>query len=582
MIFYRKVKVLFFPFLFVSKFAFTQHVDEGYYNDWDFAPHGVYGNLRLTKVTARTCYKIEKDGPQKVVVRQLNPSGTVVNVATVTFSDGLISELDQANEWGEIYEYRSYQQKEKNTFRVTDLLNGKNAFLPCKYALYLYKDELLSEVRYYSAGGQLREDGNGVAIIKYKRYADPIRFAERAETSLFDSQEQPVISKSAGYHTLAFVYDEHDNKISQSFLGIHDELIKHRPNGVAKIQFTYDADNNPVLDEYHGLDDKICSNAYGVAGVRRNYEMGYLMKTTRLDTLRNATRSLAAGDGIAIINYEYDTAGNQTREAYFDEQEKPMNNHDGIQEIAYLFSPGNLLTRKLYFDQYGHPCIDRDSINSTVYVRDEKNRILSEASYGVNGQPLKTDAEEVFLIKKKYDRYGREVSETYWADSTTRMTHWDGSYETATNYNEDGLVTEYNSLDENQQPFMTEDGSSTMRLIYNADDRLEERQFLYDNKLVQRTRGVSLGYSIIKYGYDEGNRRNELTFWTTDEKPVNATVWMPDSISVHRIVFLYKGNKIVAQRYYLIGATEPFKILDCLENDYLSLSGISMGRKNGD
>jgi hypothetical protein len=574
-------KLLLLAFVFLCKVAFSQHVQEGYYNDWDYGPHGVYGNLLLTKIQGRTCYKIEKGGPQKVIVRQFNPSGILINVTTVTFLNGILSEFDQANQWGEIYEYRDYQLKEENVFRVTDLVRGKNVFLPCKYALHFYTNELLSEVQYYSFTGQLMEDRNGVAIIQYKRYNDSIRFAERIETSYFDAQRRPVISKSATYHTLKCQFDEHDNKTSESYLGINGEPITIVKSNISSVRFSYDSNNNLIKYECYGLDDKITLNLSGVAWVEREYNQGYLMKETRFDSLGSKVRVFASGDGVSYITYEYDPAGNTVRENYFDQSGKPMNNQSGVQEIASFYSLGNMLTRVSYFDEFGRPCVNRDKFNSTVYVKDDLNRIIQISNFGVDGQPIKTFTEEVFMLKRKYDKYGRVISTSYWADSNTRMPEWGGYYEELTKYDEDGQPIEYINLDADGRPLVANDGSSTKKLVYNADGRLGERQFLHNNKLINRKRGMTKDYSIIKYRYDQSGKEEELTFWGANQKPVNAAVWIGDSIStVHRIAFIYNGNRVVEQKYYKVDDAEPFQIVDCLKNDFVNLSGISTGRKN--
>jgi hypothetical protein len=574
-----KCKLLLLGSIFISSIAVSQHVDEGYYNDWDYGPHGVYGNLRLFKIKDRTCYRIEKDGPQKVIVRQFNPSGIVINTISVSFVNGILSEVDRTDQWGEIYEYRNYQPKEENVFQVTDLVRGKNISLPCKYAIHIYSKELLTEVQNYSFTGQLMEDMNGVAIIQYKRYDDSIRFGERIETSFFDAQRRPVISAPAGYHKLVTRYDEHDNKISEFYLGINDEPVTI-PNGVSGVRGSYDEDNNWIKIEFYDRNDKKTCSVGGFAADKREFQQGYLIKDTRLDSLGNPVKPLPSSDGVAIITYEYDTAGNRIREEYFDQLGKPTNSQSGVQEIASFFSAGNMRTRVSYFDAFGNPCVDRDGINTTLFIKDDRNRTVQESNYDVDGHPIKTHTEKVFMLKTKYDKYARVISTSYWADSSTRMPHWNGSYEITTKYDEDGQPIEYATLDANGQPFLAEDGSSVTKLMHNSDGRLGERHFLHDNKLVNRKRGVTSQYSIIKYGYDQNGKVNELTFWGSDRTPVNARVWIVDSIAVHRIVFIYRGNRIIGQEYYKIDASKPFQIVDCLKNDYIGLNGISTGRKN--
>jgi len=50
---------------------------------------------------------------------------------------------------------------------------------------------------------------------------------------------------------------------------------------------------------------------------------------------------------------------------------------------------------------------------------------------------------------------------------------------------------EYINLDADGRPFVANDGSSTKTLLYSADGRLGERQFLHNNKLVNRKRGMT-------------------------------------------------------------------------------------------
>ncbi|PWT75959.1 MAG: hypothetical protein C5B59_07640 [Bacteroidetes bacterium] len=402
---------------------------------------------------------------------------------------------------------------------------------------------------------------------------------ERKETRFFDLMGNPVASKATDYHLLVQAYDERDNKVSEAYFGTREEPVMSH-NGISAIRYFYDRDNNQVRHEYLDTSGKLTSNIYGVTAAGREYSEGYLMKETRYDAQGQPTRAVAAGDGVSIIKYEYDPSGNRIREGFFDENGKPTNDQAGIQEIARFFSPNNMLTEVAYFDEFGYPCLDRNKIHSTKYVRDEKGRIIQEASYGKNYEPVTTYPEEVFMIKKKYDEYGRKISDSYWADSSTRMPHWEGSYETLTKFNDDGEPIEYRKLDANGAPFRAEDGSSAMKLVYDADGQLAERWFLYKDQLVSRKRGVTSRYSIIKYLNNSRGDVNELTFWDADRKPVDATVWIDDSIAAHRIVFIYRGSRIIEEKYYKAGATEPFFVLDCLKNDFLNQSGISTGRKN--
>jgi hypothetical protein len=481
------MKSLFLLFVSVAFFTnlFSQQIDEGIYNDWDYGPNGVHGNLPLVKITARKYYKIEKSGPQTVRVQHFNPSGVVINTTSVTFVSGVLNKVEIMNQWGEIYEYRNFTQKDKDEFQVTDLLWGVNNFLPCKYAKYIYKNELLSEVQYYSIAGNLAENKNGYAIVRYKRYDDKTRFAEIKEMSFYDREDNPVISKTTNYHTLVNVYDNNDNKISESYLGIRDEPITLQESTQAGAQFVYDEDNNRIKVEFHGLDNQVITNINGIAGTEFQYNLGYEVRSTHFDSLHQPTLSLASGDGICTVKYEYDSSGNKIKEASFDEGDRPMIDHSGVHETVSVYSSSNMLVRISFFDELGNPCLNRDNVHGIAYVRDEMGRIIQESTYGRMEEPLINYHDRVYLLKYKYDEYGRRFFISYWLDSLRMMPRWSGAWQQTIKFDDDGRPVEYNFLGPNGKPSFMPEGSTVSKLVYNEDGRLGERRFLNNTDMIK-------------------------------------------------------------------------------------------------
>ena len=76
---------------FSFTFSFSQQIDEGYYNDWDFTPNGVHGNLPLKNIIGRQSNKIVKINDHLVRIQQFNPSGIVINTSTLIFENGSIT-----------------------------------------------------------------------------------------------------------------------------------------------------------------------------------------------------------------------------------------------------------------------------------------------------------------------------------------------------------------------------------------------------------------------------------------------------------------------------------------------------------
>jgi hypothetical protein len=204
------------------------------------------------------------------------------------------------------------------------------------------------------------------------------------------------------------------------------------------------------------------------------------------------------------------------------------------------------------------------------------------ANYELNDRARKTITEEVYMIRKKYDALGRMVCDSYWQDSSTRMVSWNGASQFATTFDEDGQVIAYSALDASGAPFRAADGSSEQQLVYDSSGILVERRFLHKHKLIARAKGFSMNFSVLRYVSDANGRTHELSYWDADNRPVNATIWLDDSVSAHRVVNTYRGVRIIEQQFFKAGAAEPFLVLDCLKNDYVSQNGISKGRRNAE
>ena len=559
---------------------FSQQISQGCYNDWDYSPNGVHGNLLLTTIHARAYFKIEKIDEKTARIQQFNPSGIVINTTTVTFNNSILNSVKETDQWGEDKEFKNFTKVKDNEFIVTDLSEGVNNYLPCKYARFIYQNELLTEVRYFSFRDQLIDQQNGYAIIHYKRYNDKIRFAEIKEMSFYNSQDLPVMSKSADYHKVIYEYDSLDNKILRTFYGVNNEPIIPKNLNAASRRDFYDEDNNVAKTEFVNLSGALTPNIYGFAVYENQYFNGYMVKEIRYDSLHKISRGFSNSDRVAIIKNEYDNAGNNLRKSYFDEMENPIRSTSGVHEIVNIFSPNNAIVKKTFFDNSGNASIDRDSVHTLIYSKDEKGRTIVAASYDIDGKPIKNFNDDVFMLKYKYDKFGRKVETSYWMDSITPMPRWNGTFISKIKFNEEGQPIEFSYFDKDGKPFRTSDSSSMSRLVYNSDGRIEERQFLYQNNLTSKKDGVTTDYSIIKYGYNQNGKVNELTFFGVDRTPANATIWLDDTFSAHRIEFIYKGSTIVEQWYYTLDTNVPSKKINCLDSDFISTTGIHEGRKN--
>jgi hypothetical protein len=575
-----RIVILLLNLIFFSKNLFSQKIDQGNFLDFDYGAHGVYGAHRLNKTTFKEFWQLSRLNDSTAKAIQINAAGIAFTTVLVTFKNGSLSHQEEINQWGDTIRHKNFQPLGQDSFKVTHFINGINAYLPCKYAKVIYKNELLVEESLYSHNGSPKDNWLGYSIVRYKRYDDKNRFSETREASYFNAKNQPVIANRHDLHRITYEYDENTKMISEAFFGSQDEPIAIRNGDVSHCKYFYTKDGNHLRDEYYGLDGKRTLSENGISAIDYTYEKGFKVKVVRRDSLNQINRSAATGDGIAIIKWEYDDKGNQTKESYFDEQDQPINNQMGIHTETETYSPDNMLVETSFYDIHDAPALNQNKIHATHYVRNRIGRAIEEYSVGLDGKMVGNFNDQVYIVRTGYDAVGQEISYSYWQDSITPMPRWNGAYKTEYKYNEDGQLSEYNYYDRNGSLFKTADSVSTVQSFYQEDGQLYKRQFLYNGELANHETGASSGYAIIRFDYDNAGRTSELHFYGINHEAVDASIEINEKVNAHRIVFLYKGLRVIEQWYYKMNSNEPFLKLDCLNNDFLEATGVSIGRKN--
>jgi len=572
-----------FCFLFIVSFSIlapAQKVTTGAFNDWGYGPTTVYGNFPLAIIKERYYFKIERPGKGLVTVKRINPSGVAIKTTSLHFKNDTLTNVEEINQWGDIYEYLKFNSIGKEEFKVTDWYEGSNDFLPCKYARYKYSGELLTTIQYYSFDDKLMDNGDGVAVIRYQRYSDAIRFGEPTDKSYFDKNGLPVISKAAGCHTVKYEFDEHSNKTLEYYLGINHEPVTVQKKQNSKTRFYYSDNSELQKMVYYNVNDQVAPNVSGIAITKGVYDKGYLVELSRFDTAGLPARTVASFDSVSVVKSEFDNRGNLVKESYFDERGNPISNYSGVHTTQNTWSKDNMLLAVSSFDDFEKPSVDIDGIHTTRYVRDKLGRNIQKSTHDIQGLPVLNHIDEVYMLKYQYDVYGRQIKVSYWQDSLTAMPRWSGDYQQTTTYDEEGQISEYAYLDKEGHPFKCKNGSSSVKLINGPDGKLLERRYLLGGEPVLIIRGVTQHYSIIRYGHDENGQLNELTFFGPDSKAIDAIIYLGQSFPAQRIVFRYKGTRVIAQDFYETASPTPSRTIDCLNNDCISSGGISIKRKN--
>lgn len=552
----------------------------GTFKNWNYSPTAVFGLTRLTNVSQRSYYKIWKADPATVKIEQHDATGKIASTVTVRFVKGLIGQMVSVNRWGDTNLTTKFASAGPGQLSVTETGYGENNLFPAKSARYVYKLNLLTEVRYLSFDGKLTKDSNGVAIIRYKRESVGNRYSLIKEMTFFDENDQPVNSKGWDAHKITYEHDDRGNRISESYFDTDDQPLTNRFGGF-RIRSKYNEADQVIRSETYGLSDELVNNSYGVALVEYEYSNGLATKAVRSDASGRITKASAAGDGLAIIRYEYDANGFEKRRSYFDEFDKPMNGPNGYQSVSYLYSPTGMLLRVEYFDKAGGSATDRSGVHRYDYGRDDLGRLTSTSYFDKQNNPMEDDVNQVFMIKYKYDEQGRRYSRSFWKNDSEKMPRWDGFHESVSRYNEDGQEIESLRYDMNGKLFAGDSGYSRVVISYDPFGRVSERKWFNDQSPATLANTFAQGFHSIRFTYDSNGRIAYLQYFDSVGKPVNADISLDgNSISYHKIEFIYQGNRIVEQRLYRAGSNIPDLIIDCLKNNYVATSGIGMGRKN--
>jgi len=578
-------KMLFTTFLFLAAtFSADAQIPaaakEAFFKDWNYSPTAVFGLVKLTDVSEKPYYKIIKTDALTTKVYSYNVAGLQTGMITIRFVNGKITQMARTDRWGDTYEVTKFSIGGPDQFIVTRKSSGKNSFLPCKAARYIYKNGLLAEVRYVDFNNKVAPYSDGVAIIKYKRYTDKTRYSLLNEVGYFDETGQPVISQSADYHKIIYEYDERCNQLSSAYYGTDNEPLVNR-FGRFKSKNEYDDNDRLLRNITYGINDEPVANSYGVAGSAYEYKKGLATKNTRFDEHFKTARASAAGDGIAILKYEYDDHGNQIKQSYFDENDQPINGHSGYHSITYTYDPLDMMTSQSNYDKYGNRAINRDSIHKYVYEKDDKGRTIQLAYYDKNNNAVKDPSDQVYMVKYKYDEQGRQVSESYWQNSTTKMVRWNGYHEEISKYNDEGLDIEYAFYDQTGKLFTSTSGYSRLINIYGSNSKLIERKYLNGSDGITMAKSLVNGFGSIKYSYDNKGRISNIRYFDGNGSPVNATAYLNDEdLTFHKIEYIYTGSRITEQKLYLNASDAPNRIIDCLKKNYINTGGVSQGYKN--
>jgi len=274
--------------------------------------------------------------------------------------------------------------------------------------VYRYKydqNNLREEVRFYGINDTLQEDYGGIAIWRYKCDKN----CDQIQTKLYDSKGRLLGTKNVKYN------DKHV-KTETEFI---DEILKET-DGAAITIYKHDRFGNNIEESLLKSDGTLENRSvykYDKKGYCISMDSygpdGKLISTTQYkyningDPIENRLLG-PEGNLLGFVQYKYNQRGNMTEYASYGADEKLIDN--GIAVVRFAYDEAGNLIRESNHDAHNRLMLDENGVAVYTYKYDEKANIIEEGFRGADDLPLDKG---VAFNRFKYDDRNRIIEESY-------------------------------------------------------------------------------------------------------------------------------------------------------------------------
>jgi hypothetical protein len=352
-----------------------------------------------------------------------------------------------------------------------------------------------------------------------------------------------------GRPVMSFIYSDADRTMGEYVSG-GGAAMSLSQSGASRVRFVRIAEG-----PQRGLEREVLNlDAYGRAQPDRDSRYGSAFEyndrgfVTRIAALGEHDHPTVPRNGIAITEFKYDSAGNRTDIAYFDEQGQAMLNPASgaaAQKMEYD-EYGNMVALTLLDETgkttkgtagYARETFAHNAAGDTIELAawdadgrrvrttsgwarlargyDEQGRITVESYFGEDGSPIALASGES-KIRRDYDAHGDIVELIFLDRDDKPVTIAAGYARMGRDYDENGNeIAEY-YRDQNGALVNTKDGSAQVQIKLDANGHPIDIVFL--DKLGNRI-AVTNGYAEIKQTYDTRGNLTEQAFFGIAGKP---------------------------------------------------------------
>ena len=391
------------------------------------------GNSFYNKMS---CYQVKYDEKNRVHTIAFLEQGKLAinNIGFTKF----------AIEYTDSLEKRSYFDKQgKPTFNRDGIHS---------YSLKKNKNNYPVQLINYDKTGEISKDNSGVSIYQFtldeKDRIIKVNFLNSVSDSIVDvngefyktfqwkedkttyiieisyfDKSNHLIENSNGIAISHLKFDKINKELSgQSTYGADKTLKVSKQYNAARISSKYDMNGNEIERRFYGIDGKLKDANQGYSMIRQKYNIFGRVTEQRVfgsdEKLISGTNKAFIRNGFAIIKYEYDQKGNNSRVSYYESDDKLMQKTDKFAIKVYTYDDDNRKTTESLYDA-NNQLILRENGCITNWKYDNFDNIVEERHLGQDNK-LKESKKGIAIIRWNYDTENNQQKTKYF-DSNERL-----------------------------------------------------------------------------------------------------------------------------------------------------------------
>ncbi len=366
------------------------------------------------------------------------------------------------------------------------------------------------------------------------------RFGLPEEAACFDRHGEPALNK-LGFWKMTQQFDEAGHIVDIAYFGKRGEPVIQLQDKTHRTRATFDQAGQLASVCCLDTADAPAPDKSGHAETRYRYDArGWMIAEDYFDGLGHPANNLS---GVAGYRYEFDGRHNIVSMTSVDGAGQPMSGKEGRTRIESAYNERNQITRMRFFDAAGQPTISSSGFHRVDTQYDPAGRTEERTFYGVDDRRCfaSQDLAEAFgeeknklgnavaflsSIRNEYDRFGRTVSTRSFGTNDEPVPGFGGAHRIRNDYNEKGLVSRTNFLDDRGMLTLSLVGYAACETIYDEKGSAAEvRYFGADGeRMIAIDAQSGVACASIRIANDDHGRPVRFTLLDEQGKPFQSNV----------------------------------------------------------